>query len=971
VDLERWERVDKILQDALERAPDERPSFLDNACAGDERLRNEVEALVRSHEIAGSFLQKSPSLSSLTDRPKPTASGQFVGKSLGPYAVKALLGSGGMGEVYLAEDTRLGRHVALKVLAAVFLDDVQLRWRFLREARSVATLTHPHICTLYDISQQDGTDFLVMEYLEGETLAARLQRGPLPLADALRYAIEVADALDKAHRHGIIHRDLKPGNIMLTKSGAKLLDFGLAKAERGTRIAEDPADLTSKGIILGTLPYMAPEQLHGKNADVRTDIFAFGAVLYEAIMGQKAFQATSEASLIATILEREPRPMSVREPTTRALERIVKVCLSKDPEDRWQSARDLRRELKWIAESTSVPDGTVSVTTGNRRSWVAFLALSILVVLAGISGIQYFRSPPPASDIRFEIEVPNTINPDSIAISPDGTHIAYSTGVRQGGESGLWVRSMNSLEARMLPGTDGALHPFWSPDGRFIGFAAGRDLKKIETIGGLPETLARLGNVFLGGTWSREGIIVFADGTGGLRRVADSGGETAYVSELDKSLEQTQHYWPSFLPDGRQFLYLAGSTKPENRGIYVGSLDSKNRVRLMAADSMARYAPPGDLFYIRQQELLVRPFDAARLQFKGEASSVAKDVRVNRSTGGSPFAISDNGILIYRSGIAPIPTRRWVWMDRTGKSSGPLPIPSPTTLWLRLSPDGKRVAYSARGSRFEDIWIYDFDRDQETRLTSSGSDHLPIWSPDGKQLIFDSGRIDPALGIDRTMLHVLYTREATSATPDRLLLVPEPGFGLWAFDWSRTEPLLVYAQQENQIGTRDLWIMPLTGDRKPFPYVTSPFDEGAASISPNGRWLAYASNETGVHQVIVQPFPDPSGGKWQISSSGGTSPRWKRDGTELYYVDREGQIVAVRVNTDQNFEAGKPIPLFKTLQPVLGVGPALFYDVTPNGDRFLVLLATGAVDTSRYPVQEAVIPAPITVFVNWTSALKR
>jgi Tol biopolymer transport system component len=900
-----------------------------------------------------------------------------AGSRLGPYEILAPLGAGGMGEVYKARDTRLERTIAVKVLPAHISSSPTSKQRFEREARTIAGLNHRHICVLHDVGQQDGIDFLVMEYLDGVTLSDRLAKGPLPVAEAVKIGVEVADALDKAHQSGVVHRDLKPGNIMLTADGTKLLDFGLAKHgdERSSVAAAvsaaptNAASLTATGTILGTLPYMAPEQIEGKEADARTDIFAFGAVLYEMITGRRAFQGTSQPRLMSAILSADPpAPSHVLEGIPPILDHIIERCLAKDPADRWQSARDLGLELEWAKAPVKALESATAAAKPDGRMKFASVVLVIVAVVALIPAVMYFRSfrsAATAPDTRFEI--PATGSPFLMAISPDGRSVAY-VAPSDNGVAMVWVRPLNSLDARMLPGTNGAQSPDWSPDSRLImfGVPGERKLKKIEVAGGPAQTLADLRGGYTRGTWNRDGIILFGSANGGIRRVSASGGEAPDITELDASLGEVGHNTPWFLPDGRHFLYTAWSSQPENRAIYVGSLDSKTRKRLMTAESKAVYARPGFILFLRSQTLMARPFDADRLEFTGEAIPVAEEVAYNPQLGQSAFYASEEGTLIYRKGrIAQGQgTWRWSWMDRTGKTSGTIDVPLNLNADLRLSPDGKQVACFDGGVGFffggglADVWLYDLDRNLSTRLTTDPApDAFPVWSPDGTRLVFSSRRGN---GV------ALYEKPSNAAVPEQIVLQPESGTVVVSRDWSLDGRFVVFEKLRLAAASlqRDLWVLPMAGDRKPFPYLATSFDEGQPVLSPDGRWLAYVSNEARTYQVVVQPFPDPSSGKWQISTNGGVYPRWRRDGRELYYLDPGRRIVAVSVTAEGGFRVGKATPLFETSLQFPDAPTSVPYDVSADGQRFLISVPSG-------PLAPAASSTPITVVLNWTAALKR
>ena len=883
------------------------------------------------------------------------------GSRLGPYEIVGPLGAGGMGEVYKARDTRLQRTVAIKVLPQHLSSSPEVRQRFEREAKTISQLSHPHICALYDVGREGETEYLVMEYLEGETLAERLVKGPLSVEQTLRYGIEIADALDKAHRQGIVHRDLKPGNVMLTKSGVKLVDFGLAKfsatAPGVSSLSVLPTqtpNLTAEGTILGTFQYMAPEQLEGKEADARTDIFAFGAVLHEMATGQKAFSGKSQASLIAAILEREPPPISSIEPMTPpALDRVVKTCLAKDPEDRWQSAHDVASELKWIAEGSQagVPAPLISRRRARERlSWV--LAGVSLSAALGLAALHFRQAPIEAGPARFFVFPPEqttlAMGPAApqAAVSPDGRTLAF-TATASDKQTHLWVRPLDSLIPRKLAGTEDASFPFWSPDNRFIAFFALGKLKKIDVYGGLPQALcaAPWGN---GGTWNRDGVIVFAPNReGALARVSVTGGTPSDVTALDRRRRETGHYWPQFLPDGRHFLYLALSGQRENRGIYVGSLEPEEVRRVLKTEVRAAYTPPGYLLFVQLGTLMAQRFNPNRLQLTGEPVRIAEEVAYNPSNGRTTVSVSENGVLVYRTGgVGGLPTSELAWFDRDGKRIGSAGGPG---LYMRpaLSPDGKRIAVQRRDAQTgaDDIWLIDLARSTLLRFTfGSFNQTHPVWSPDGSRIVFAS---------DRDGTSNLYQKTSSGAGSEDLLLASDTA--KYSTDWSPDGRFIAYENQDPKTGS-DLWLLPLFGDRKPIPFLRTEFNEGQGQFSPDGRWMAYSSDESGRREVYMQAFPAPSG-KWQISTAGGTFPRWRRDGKELFYIAADRKLMAVAVQADSAVQAGQPQALFEPR--IFGI-PVVPYAVSADGQRFLVNTQTEETNSS-----------PLTVVLNWTAELKK
>ena len=884
-----------------------------------------------------------------------------AGTRLGPYEIEEMLGAGGMGEVYKAQDTRLDRIVAIKILPPQLAGDPLFRERFDREARTISQLDHPHICAVYDVGQQNGTAYLVMQYLEGETLADRLSKSALTLDHALRIAIEVADALDRAHRAGIVHRDLKPGNVFLTKTGAKLLDFGLAKVNRpvlsgtGASMLPTTAQITQPGTILGTLRYMAPEQLEGKEADARTDIFAFGVVVYEMLTGKKAFDGKSQASVIAAIMSYDPPPMSTSQPLTPPpLDHLVKTCLAKDPEERWQSAADVMRQLRWCADRGAARGTTVSpvgaIGKRERLAWAAVAA----VAAATATGMSLFlvdrTRPEPAATIRFHVSPPTgtrfTLGPAAphMAVSPDGRRMAFVV-VDRSDRRMLAVQSFDALHAQLLPGTDlapdpeGAGLPFWSPDSRFIGFFAQGKLMKIDVKGGQPQFLCNAPSGE-GGTWSSDGTILFAQSpTSGLVRVADDGGIPTPVTILDSGRKEVSHRWPWFLPDGRHFLYV--TTAPTK--VYVGSLDSQEHVELLESDSKALYSA-GHLLFVRERTLLAQPFDAVRLTLTGESFPVAEDVAVNSDFTRAAFSVSMAGMLAYRT--APIGRRRLVWVDRSsGKQVGVLGDPDAYTE-LELAPDGARAAVTIRDTdTSDDIWIFDTARGVRIRpLTSDPAGEVsPRWSPGGDQIVFMRRGAKPGL----------YLKSSSGTGGEELLLAFDGRREPFPESWSPDGRFLLYSWNDPKT-MWDLWTLALANQKRS-PVVQMAARQEFGRFSPNGRWVAYRSTETGRSEVFVVSFPDV-GAPTLISTAGGTFPRWRQDGRELFYLTPDNTLMVAAVNGQgREFQVGTVQPVFTRAHPSGGTYP---YEVSPDGQRFL--------DTTLLEAQES----SITVVTNWTVGLK-
>jgi serine/threonine protein kinase/Tol biopolymer transport system component len=901
------------------------------------------------------------------------------GVRLGPYEIQAAIGAGGMGEVYKARDTRLDRTVAIKVLPSHVASDPDLRQRLEREARAVAGLNHPHICTLHDVGQQDGIDYLVMEYLEGQTLADRLQKGALRLDQTLQYAIQIADALDKAHRAGIVHRDLKPANIMLTRSGVKLLDFGLAKLAAAPPIgvagltvaATQSSPLTGQGTILGTLQYMAPEQLEGKEADARTDGFAFGAVLYEMLTGKKAFEGTSQASLIAAIFEHEPAAVSSVQPLTPpALERIVKKCLAKDPDDRWQTARDLLDELKWVTAATSQVGALVGDSRGGEESRfprrgpgrsIAAVAGFVVGSLAATTVVWIFLRldpQPPKAVSRFNIALSTTDslsgigNSKVVALSPDGSRLVYVANNR------LYLRAMDQLAGTPIAGTEMAPGaggqspeiPFFSPDGQWIGFWENAQLKKVWVNGGAPVAMGAV-RQSSGATWGADDTIVFGQGSAGIWRVPGAGGTPEVLIKMEAG--QSAHA-PELLPGGRNVLFtLASGNDWDQAQIVVQSLDTGRRQTLVQG-SDARYVSTGHLVYALRGSLLAVPFDSATLKVTGgpvplvegvlEFATLTPELR-----GATQFSLSPAGSLVYLPSSAATNNRRLLtWVDRQGHEQA-VAAPARVYDYPRISPDGTRVAVEVRDQE-NDIWIWDFARTTLTRLTfSPGFDNYPIWTRDGRHVVFGS---DSGLGFRN-----LFRRAADGSGPIEQLT--KDSRGQLPYSFTPDGKSLVY-RDDDPTGY-DLGIASIEGSRPTAPLLHTPFSELNADLSPDGRWMVYQSDESGQNEIYVRPFPRVEDGRWQVSTGGGQEPVWARSGRELFYVAGGGRVMAVGVQTQPTFASRSPENLFERPDPGTG-SVGRHFDVAPDGKSFLMI--------KREAVPSGEAPSLIVV-QNWTEELKR
>ncbi|HTO87765.1 MAG TPA: protein kinase [Thermoanaerobaculia bacterium] len=887
-----------------------------------------------------------------------------IGTKLGPYEVVAPLGAGGMGEVYKARDTRLERTVAVKVLPSGVSSTPEARQRFEREARTISKLSHPHICALHDVGREGEIEYLVMEYLEGETLAERLAKGALSLEQTLRYGQQIADALDKAHRRGIVHRDLKPGNVMLTKSGVKLLDFGLAKVIgpevspselTSNPTAAAPSALTQEGTLLGTLPYMAPEQLEGKEADARTDIFALGATLYEMVSGHKAFSGSSRASLISSILRDDPRPASQIEPTSPAvLDRVIGRCLAKDPERRWQSAADVGLELDWIARG-GAERVEAEPRVVPRLRWP--IGLTVAAVLVAALAVLYAARRPAAATappIRFSIRAPQGthfpwVRTQSLfAVSPDGQRIVF-VARSENARDNLWVRALSQLSAVALGGTEGAAAPFWSPDSRSIAFFADGKLKRIDAEGGPSVTLCDAPPGYPSGSWGSQHAILFSALTSdAVEVVAEGGGSPRPAVRLDPARQEVGVSYPSFLPDGRHFLYVARSAAEKQAGVRMASLDGGESVPLLSNSSRAEYAPgvppgrTGYLLFARDGALFAQPFES-RGRPAGNPVPVGQDIWQHVLIGSGPFSASSTGVLAARgqSGLS-----RLVWYDRAGKEIGSLESPGVFD-GVRLSPDDRQVAASRVDPRtgLDDILVGDLARQVLTRLDLGPNDNgRPHWSPDGARLTFSVGsRRHPPTP------YWISLRGAGSPEP----IIRPTGEVLLVEDWSPDGRYILVGDLSGS-GTGH-GVIDLEGERKFRLLVGGNIGlaEAQAQFSPDGRWIALCLIEGGRSEIYLISFPKP-GERIRVSANGGLLPRWRRDGRELYYVSAENQLMAMPVHLDPDVRLGAPRSLFR-------VDPSGWreYDVTAGGERFLAVANLPAPDADA-----------ITVVVNWPALIR-
>ena len=881
------------------------------------------------------------------------------GIKLGPYEIQSRLGAGGMGEVYRALDTRLDRTVAIKVLASHLSSSPELKQRMEREARAISSLNHPHICHLYDIGSQDGTDYLVMEFLEGETLAERIRKGAVPLNEILKIGIAVGEALAVAHRQGIVHRDLKPGNIMLTKGGAKLMDFGLAKsagsgAPTGTSSApflsaaqtmsqaSPVAPLTTAGTMIGTIQYMSPEQIEGKEADARSDLFALGAVLYEMVTGARPFEGKSQISVASAILEKEPAPISAVQPLTPpAFEHIVTACLAKNPEDRFQTAHDVALQLKWIAQRGTPALGSTE-KRGNHRELLAWLIAGGLALMLTAFVLWGRGSKGTEQTTYFSAPLPFAAR--AVAVSPNGHTVAIAGHRESERIDVLWIYEPGSQEATNLASTEGASFPFWSPDGRSLGFFADGKLKKLNLAGGPVQTLCDA-STGRGGTWNKDGVILFTpSGTlgVGLYRISASGGTPTQVTVPDKTLNEDSNRWPLFLPDGIHYLYSAInlSGRRDLYSIYVGSLNSNEKRLVVKAKGNGAYAAPGYLLFYRDQTLFAQHFDTRKFELTGEPVPVLTEVQFFPRISEAVFAASTAGLLVAQRN-ADSGASQLLWFDRKGQQIGVALNPGIYGN-IMLAPNGRAVASDTTdlASQNTDIWTYDLETRSAKRLTFDPAiDSLPVWSPDGSRTVFASNR---ELKFD------LYLKDTNGAQEEKV--IPQDGPDRFPTDWSRDGKYVLYGRGP------DLWFLTFP-ELRATQFLKAASTLKTGRFSPDGKWVAYSSNESGRWEIYVTSFPEAHG-KWQVSNTGGDQPRWRGDGMELFYLSTDSKIMAVPVKTGSNFDAGTPTALFQANPREMVATSELFsYDVSNDGQKFLVNASLKTAMT------------PMSVVLNWSAKL--
>jgi serine/threonine protein kinase/Tol biopolymer transport system component len=950
---ERWQKIEQLYNAALELPQNQRAHYLKQACAEDDALREQVESLLAQEKRSEQFLE-TPALEVAARVLAQNQTRSLVGRQFGSYKIFSLLGAGGMGEVYQAHDTKLGRDVAIKVLPAAFVHDSERLSRFQREARMLASLNHPNIATIHGLEQSDGMHYLVMELALGQTLAERISAGPLAVDETLRICGQITEALEAAHEKGVIHRDLKPANVNVTPEGRlKVLDFGLAKAfagDGGLDLSHAPTPTTmgtEEGRILGTPAYMSPEQARGKPVDKRTDIWAFGCVLYELLTGQQAFRGETLSDTLAAILERDVDWRRLPQPTPANIQLLLRRCLQKDATRRLRDIGEARIAIEETL-SGAVEVGAVHV----QKNWVrplplalaGFAAIAVIVLLIGF--LMRATRPPARAITRLAVTLPPTdqlaLGDRGIALSPDGSRLVF---VASHGDSDyrLYLRSINRFEATPILGTEGASNPFFSPDGQSVGFSAEGKLKKVSLSGGAPLTLCSA-SAMRGATWNPDDTIIFAPSTGsGLYRVSAGGGMPKPLTIPDQKKGEVSHRWPEVLPGGKALLFtiLAGA----DMRIGVLSLETGERRVLVEGGTYPRYFPSGHLVYARAGGLQAVPFDLRRLAVTGPPVSVLEGIVMNPVNGWVQLGSSADGSLAYIPGVSGAGERTLLWVDRDGAAQA-LPAP-PRGYWTpKLSPDGQRLSVGIDDSN-PGLWIYELARGTLTRLTTSKLNPYQIWTPDGKRVTLRSA-LSNRFDLD-------WMPVDGSGVAERLITgegLPIPG------SWSPDGQVLAYSEQDPTTGW-DIWVLKLEGDRKPRPFLQTPSNEDAALFSPDGRWLAYQSDESGRNEIYVSPFPDP-GRKWQISTEGGTEPLWAPNGRELFY--RNGsKMMSAAVETKPTFAAAKPKLLFKGdyVEGPFGFRPN--YDVSPDNQRFLMVKAA----------EQQQAASQINVVLNWFEELKR
>jgi len=917
------------------------------------------------------------------------------GTKLGPYEILAASGSGTTGSIYKASDTRLNRTVWIRVLPPQFSELPQLRVNFEREAQTIASLKHPHICALYDVGQQDDAHYCVTEYLEGETLRERLKHGALELEDALKIGIAIADALDKAHRQGINHRGLNPSNVMLTESGPKLLDFGLARWNQAEDAGLSDSMVPTRtslpaagGVPDEAAPYLAPEQLDAHTADARTDIFALGAILYEMVTGKPAFEGKTRAVLVSAIMTVDPDPVSKSQQLAPpALDYAVRRCLAKDPKERLQTAWDLMCQLQWIIEG-GTQLGMPAVVVAKRQKqdrivWGALAVVSVLAIALAWPAFSYFRHSPEPELVRFYMSLGGgQITP---SISPNGRWFAVPKGT-----PGADILSMASVIPQQVLGENLVYFPTFSPDNHSIAFFDNGQLKRGDIAGGPSQPICEAPTPIGGATWNKDGVILFSSG-GLIYRVLAAGGQATAVTSLDTTQGETEHVAPWFLPDGRHFLYLAVSSQAGKSAVYAGALESKDKTFIFASESLAQYAEPGYLLFSRERTVFAQPFNAAKLKFTGDAIRLAENVPVLVSARqgiispglarSSYIGVSQTGVFAYRSSPVGQAGQRGnpgeqtlFWMDRTGRRTSPVGTPG-TFAGVDLSPDEKQIVVHRHEGNGGDLWIYDSTPGKTQRLTFDvGQENsMPVWSPDGKRIAFAS---------QRNGKWAIYVKLADGTGTEEKIL--ESNVPTMPMHWSPPDGKYILYWVNDAKTRGDLLAVPLTGDRKAIDIARTPADERNAQVSPNGKWVAYSSNETGANEIYIQPFPQGTG-RWQVSMNGGVFPRWRQDGKELFFYQAPSIMSAEIQVAGASVQPQPPRQLFGIGSPNNGHATDYNrYAVSKDGQRFLIPQPGGnanffggiadtiaAIADGNGPINAPITTTPISVILNWPQLFKQ
>lgn len=967
---DHWKQIEELYEAARNLDANERTDFLIRACNGNESLRHGVESMFAAEKVLGSFLSDSTFLD--TALQYALSPEHLIGTKLNHYQLLSLIGIGGMGEVYEAEDTRLRRKVAIKLLPEAVSNDPEWLRRFEREARAIGMLNHPNILTIYDVGEHDGRSYIVMERLEGELLRDRITDRTISVAKAINIGLQLSRGLAAAHEQGIAHRDLKPENIYITREGwVKILDFGLAKItpsrnadgailSSGIDNLHSPhPQLSTPGRVLGTIGYTAPEQLQKQKTDYRVDLFAFGVVMYEMLVGERPFVGKTSAETINAILEQDPPALPAAVTSSAPdLERLVRRCLEKKPEQRFQSARDLGFALEMLAASCPDSNGGLSSLPSRslqteppgavrflwpRKPWMNWVLASLLLLILTATGIFSFQSKSIKEEVsRFSILLPEHVSTnEEPVISPDGRRLIFHA--RSEGKVQIWVRPINASNAQVIPGTENGTHPFWSPDSRQIGFFADGKLKIVGLSGELPVTLCQA-PMGVGGTWSQDGVILFVpDVAAGIYRISASGGTAEPVPGLEK---RSGLFWPCFLPDGRHFLYFTFGHQKEENGVYLASIDSGKSTRLLSSSSSAVYAPPGYLLFVQNGALMAQAFDADNLKLTGRPVPVL--ARAPGAAFGKAFlSVSQRGIFIY-SPRADAANAGVIQYDRTGKSLGPMG-PQGEFYGASLSPDEKHAAFMSLAGQFDregafDIWVHDLKRNSHRRFTFNPADDVyPLWNPSGAGIAWVS--------VEAEASRINYQPTFPETGSSQLLLKSDRPVRL--NDWSQDGKFILY-EQNNLTTQLDLYVLPVGENADaPYPWAQSPFNETYAQLSPDARWLAWTSDETGNAEVYVQDF-QKTGGRWKISAAGGMAPIWRKDGKEMYYISTDNKLMAVEIKTSSEFTPGPARPLFNL--PDLRVQ---LISASPDGRRFLLFKMPDLDSTN-----------PFEVILNWTALLE-